>query len=200
MAAPSVRPSVATYSYLRASRFDPRDAGLALETSGGPAPHPRFFDGYLGAPAAVAAGLLAVTAVAMNRYDRTAEGGAGGLDPVVTSGDGRLRFESFSRCNGVYARLDVLPAGLDGDILGHGTTNVDVNPPLRAALTRVRGLDPIHLGVGPDEVTVRTFDGELVERKVPLPVRWLRGFAEAQAITAGFEARAELARAGGDGE
>src|SRR4029453_2012794 len=105
----------------------------------------------------------------------------------------RLRFESFSGCCGVYARLDVLPAGIDGEIVAHGTTNVDVNLPLQRALARVGRADPMHLAVGPDDLTVTTFDGKLVERKVPLPSRWLRGFAEAQGLTARSDPRAELA-------
>ncbi len=114
------------------------------------------------------------------------------LDPVVTGSRGRLRFESFSGCCGVYARMDVLPAGLDGEISGHGTTNVDVNPPLREALARVGGIEPLHVAVGPDDLTVSTMDGSVVERKVPLPGRWLRGFAEVHVLTAGFEPRAEI--------
>ncbi len=47
----------------------------------------------------------------------TAERAAAIRDPVVTSHEDRLRFESFSGCCGVYARLDVLPGGLDGDVL-----------------------------------------------------------------------------------
>ena len=54
----------------------------------------------------------------------------------------------------------------------------------------------MHVAVGPDELTVTTIDdGPLVERKVPLPGRWLRGFAEAQVITAPFEPRAEVSGA-----
>jgi len=118
--------------------------------------------------------------------------GPGHLDPVVTGSRDRLRFESFSGCCGVYARLDTLPAGIDGDVVEHGTTNVDVNNPLREALARVGGLDPLHLSVGPDDLTVSTMDGPVVEKKVPLPVRWLRGFAEVQILAAAFEPRAEI--------
>jgi hypothetical protein len=103
-----------------------------------------------------------------------------------------LRFESFSAVCGVYARLDVLPPGIDGEITAHGTTNIDVDPPLQRALTRVGPVDPLHLAVGPDDLTVSTFDGPLVERKVPLPSRWLRGFAEAQVLTSRFDPRAEI--------
>lgn len=87
---------------------------------------------------------------------------------------GLLRLESFSGSCGVYARLDILPPGLDGDDIGHGTTNVDVNPPLRRALAVLGGLDPLHLTVGPDQLEVRTFDGRFVEKRVPLPKRWRR--------------------------
>jgi hypothetical protein len=179
----------AAYAYLGSSALAP-GGGLTLQTSGGPAEHPRFFTGFLTAPGAAAAGLLAVAEVARTRYYRPVS--AASLDPVVTAGSDRLRFESFSGCCGVYARLDVLPGGIDGDIVAHGTTNVDVNLPLQRALTRVGRADPIHLAVGPEDLTVTTFDGPLVERKVPLPSRWLRGFAEAQVLTARFDPRAEL--------
>lgn len=168
---------------------------LALETSGGATPagevaNPRFFSGFLTAPAAAATALLAVADVAAARYYRPSANAS--LDPVVTADGDRLRLESFSGCCGVYARLDVLASGLDGDDVGHGTTNVDVNLPLRRALAGLGGLDPLHLAVGPEELTVKTFDGEFAEKKVPLPERWLRGFAEAQALAAGLALRAEV--------
>lgn len=56
-----------------------------------------------------------------------------------TSNGDRVRFEAFSGCCGVYARMDVLEGGLDGDILGRGTTNVDINPPLRVYTVRGNG-------------------------------------------------------------
>ncbi|WP_055590816.1 SWIM zinc finger family protein [Streptacidiphilus griseoplanus] len=189
--------AVQTYAYLRPSAVQsaPGGSSLALETSGGATPaglvaHPRFFDGFLTSPQAAAAALLAVADVAAARYYRPLLPAS--LDPVVTGNGDRLRFESFSGCCGVYARLDVLSAGLDGDDIGHGTTNVDVNNPLRDALARIGSADPLHLRVGPDDLTVTTFDGPVVEKKVPLPDRWLRGFAETQVIAAGFDLRAEL--------
>ncbi|GIG88716.1 SWIM zinc finger family protein [Plantactinospora endophytica] len=180
--------AVQTYRYLGPSVLRPD--GLALQTSGGPVANPRFFSGFLTTPRAAAAGLLAVAEVARSRYYRPADPAS--LDPVVTGSRDRLRFESFSGCAGVYARLDALPAGIDGEIVAHGTTNVDVNPPLRAALARVGGLDPLHLSVGPDDLTVSTLDGPVVEKKVPLPGRWLRGFAEVHVLAATFEPRAEI--------
>jgi hypothetical protein len=189
-----------SYSYLRPSAVRDSTAGrmLALETSGGATPageaaNPRFFSGFLTAPIAAATALLAVADVAAARYYRPGAGTS--LDPVVTADGDRLRLESFSGCCGVYARLDVLASGLDGDDVGHGTTNVDVNLPLRRALAGLGGLDPLHLAVGPEELAVRTFDGEFVEKKVPLPERWLRGFARLS-LTHGVE-RGSPGRAAG---
>ncbi|MGW3074446.1 SWIM zinc finger family protein [Kitasatospora sp. NPDC001132] len=189
--------SAQAYAYLRPSAvLDGADGRrLDLATSGGATPlgaaaNPRFFAGFLADPAPAAAALLAVADVAAARYYQPQLRAS--LDPVVTAHGDRLRFESFSGCCGVYARLDVLQAGLDGDEIGHGTTNVDVNNPLREALTRIGPADPLHLAVGPDALEVTTFDGPLVEKKVPLPERWLRGFAETQVVAAGFELRAEL--------
>ncbi|MEV6537618.1 SWIM zinc finger family protein [Streptomyces sp. NPDC051665] len=186
-----------SYTYLHPSavRASPAGRTLALETSGGATPageaaHPRFFHGFLTAPTAAAAALLTVADVAATRYYQPAAPAS--LDPVVTADGDRLRMESFSGCCGVYARLDVLASGLDGDDVGHGTTNVDINLPLRRALAALGGLDPLQLTVGPEELEVRTFDGRFVEKRVPLPERWLRGFAEAQVLAAGFALRAEI--------
>jgi hypothetical protein len=195
-----------SYNYAGASVMT--EAGvLALQTSGGvsrgaastggaspvAAAHPRFFSGFLAEAGPAAAGLLGLANVAAAHYYRKVPPWAS--DPVVTCDAERLRFESFSACCGVYARLDVLPEAIEGSHLARGTTNVDVNHALRLALGRVRGADPLRLEVGPDRLAVTTFDGTVVERKVPLPGRWLRGFAEVQALTSGFEPRATLAAA-----
>ncbi|MFI1561463.1 SWIM zinc finger family protein [Streptomyces sp. NPDC020490] len=189
--------SLQAVAYRRPSVLESAPDGrrLGLETSRGATPagatdHPRFFAGFLTSPQVASAGLLAVADVAAARYYQPQLRAS--LDPVVTGNGDRLRFESFSGCCGVYARLDVLEAGLDGGEVGHGTTNVDVNNPLREALSRIGTDDPLHLRVGPEELAVTTLDGPVVEKKVPLPDRWLRGFAEAQVIAAGFDLRAEL--------
>ncbi|MDX2291266.1 MULTISPECIES: SWIM zinc finger family protein [Streptomyces] len=193
--------SVQALAYARPSSLESTASGrlLGLETAGGMTPrgaeaHPHFFAGFLAAPQIAARGLLAVADVAAARYYQRTRPGS--LDPVVTGNGDRLRFESFSGCGGVYARLDVLDEGLGGTETGHGTTNVDVNNPLREALSRMSGDDPMHLRVGPDEMAVATLGGSVVEKKVPLPDRWLRGFAEAQVASARFDLRAELTGAG----
>lgn len=189
--------AVQAYAYLRQSavRSTPEGDRLSLETSGGATPagaqaHPRFFEGFLTSPQAAASALLSVADVAATRYYQRLSPAS--LDPVVTGNGDRLRFESFSGCCGVYARLDVLGEGLDGGDVGHGTTNIDVNNPLREALARTGSSDPLHMEVGPDDLTVTTLDGPVVEKKVPLPDRWLRGFAETQVIASGFDLLGEV--------
>ncbi|TDC33559.1 SWIM zinc finger family protein [Kribbella albertanoniae] len=181
------------YNYVRPSTltFGDGQADMMLATSGGRTAtghdaHPVFFDGFLGHPEQAAAALLAVAKVARTRF-YTPPGMVAAIlraaDPVVTSNGDRLRFESFSACCGVYARYDALPGSLDGALLDTGTTNVDFNPPIRDALARISGLEPLHLQVGED-VAVRTLDAAVIEKKVPLPERWLKGFAEVQLASA----------------
>ena len=184
------------YRYGAPSRLD-EGAGLALATSGGSTPegeaaHPYFFSGFMERPDVVAAGLLAVARVARTRFYVppgmvVAPGGGltriGMLDPVVTSTAEGLRFESFSVCCGVYARLDVEALALDATHCAVGVTNVDVNQPLRAALASLRAGEPLHLGVGEEGLTATTLDEEVTEEKVPLSLRWLKGFAETQMLS-----------------
>jgi SWIM zinc finger len=186
-----------TYSYLAPSSVATEDgrSELTLATSGGPESHPYFFTGFLGRPQQTAQALLVVAEVARTRYyepPQMVRARILAADPVVTSNGDRLRFESFSACAGVYARLDLEPGVLDGRPSAWGTTNVDFNPPMRAALARVREADAMLLHVGHDEVRVTTLAGSAVERKVPLPERWLKGFAEVQVASSHMVLRNEL--------
>jgi SWIM zinc finger len=128
--------------------FDPSHS--RGRTSSGTVAYPRFFTGFLTCPEPSSRALLTVANVARARHfvPMTAQRLAINRDPVVTSSRDRLRFESFSSCCGVYARYDVLGDGLDGELHDHGTTNVDVNAPLREALARVGPGAPLHLPVG----------------------------------------------------
>lgn len=177
-----------------AGRPDVRLSTSGGQTAHGLAEHPRFFDGFIGHAEQMAAALLAVARVARTRYYVPPGMLAAVLraaDPVVTSNGDRLRFESFSACCGVYARLDVLPGALDGPTLDTGTTNVDFNPPMREALAGVAGLDPLHMSVGQD-VTVTTIEAAVTEKKVPLPERWLKGFAEVQVAASQMQPVVEI--------
>ena len=92
----------------------------------------------------------------------------------------------------MYARLDLMAQALDDSHLGLGTTNIDINPPLAAALAAIRPDDPLHLQVGASQVDMSTPSGTHSERKVDLPERWVRGLAETQSLAAGLPLRAEL--------
>jgi hypothetical protein len=189
------------YRYARASTVSPEPGRpeVVLATSGGrtssgPDEHPRLFDGFLEHAEQSATGLLAVADVARTRFYVPPGMLARVLrhaDPVITSDGDRLRFESLSPCCGVYARLDVLPDGLDRATAASGTTNVDLNPPVRAALAGVVGGEPLHLEVGED-LTVTTLDAAVVERRVPLPRRWVAAFGEVQHACAGLRPVAEV--------
>ena len=105
-------------------------------------------------------------------------------DPVVTCGLARVRFEAFSQCCGAYGRVDLLENAMEGEILNRGTTNVDFNPPMRAGLARLSDAGPARITVGADRVELESGRAQVVERKVKLPERWLRGFVEVQAFQA----------------
>ena len=116
-------------------------------------------------------------------------------DPVLTWGQDTLRVEGFSSCAGIYVRADVHEAALEPTDMRPGTTNVDFNAPMRAALGRTRDTDGLALEVGTDGVTVEHDGVATHERTVKLPLRWLRGFGEAQAVQARMQPRLQLDRA-----
>jgi hypothetical protein len=167
--------------------------GITTETTERAAAHPYFFKGFLTRPAPAAAGMLACAAIARSRYYHAPGSKVAAVirDPVVTSNGDRLRFESFSGCCGVHARLDLLPDALGETPRACGTTNVDFNQPMREALAGAAG-GPVLLSVGTDEVAVTTMQGRAAERKVPLPNRWLKGFGEVQALAVGMTVVAKL--------
>lgn len=161
----------------------------------------RFFEGRLEHPEETAKLLIGLMSVVQARYHipsamlaKMAEQ----WDPVVTAGAERLRFEGFSACCGVYGRVDLHPGSVRDETFGKGTTNVDFNPPMLAALARVGPTDPVHLAVGREGVELQTQTGSVVERKVELPVRWLKSFVEVQAsqrrMTLAFEVPGPVAQ------
>jgi len=174
------------FRYPFSSQFDPAASTLRLATfSDGDTTSPFFFQGQIAKPKQTAELLRAIMTVVQSRFHIPAAMLGRVLaeaDPVVTANDDRLRFEGFSSCCGAYARLDLLEAAFDGEISGRGTTNVDFNQPMLAALARVKATDELSLAVGPDSVVLRNNDAEVVEKKVKLPVRWMKGFLEVQSV------------------
>jgi SWIM zinc finger len=149
-----------------------------------------FFSGWVTRPRIVAQMLLAVAAIARSTYFRPVTSRM--LDPVLTSGDGRLRVESFSSCCGVYARADLLPDGLADVRVGSGTTNVDFNDAMRHALSKVDDDTDLRLSVGDEGVHVVTRAATAFERKVKLPTRWVKGLGESALAQVGMRRVASL--------
>lgn len=101
-------------------------------------------------------------------------------DPIVTAGNNQIRFEGFSHCAGVYARVDVLENGQDGEFIENGTTNVDFNTPLISELGKIKKNDNLILSVGKKEVGFHKGEESFIERKVPLPNKWIKGLTTVQ--------------------
>lgn len=151
------------------------DLGLALApalTPEGLVEAPTFFSGFAAHPLVLARGLLSLADVTATRYFQFAP--ASLRDPVLTAHGDRLRAECFSACNGVYARLDLLPDAFDTGELAHGTTNVDINLATRSALAKVGRGQLLHLDIGATGLTVSTPQATVVERPVEMPARWVR--------------------------
>ncbi|MEX0867299.1 MAG: SWIM zinc finger family protein [Pirellulales bacterium] len=154
-----------------------RGFGLQLATCGAKHEQPHFFDGKLLAPRETGEMLFVLSDVVRTHFflPRPAM-----LDPVVTSNESILRFEGFSGCCGVYARVDIPAEAFECEHLLRGTTNVDFNNPMRAALARLRDHDEARLAIGDEGVELSRADDKIFEKKVKLPIRWLKGFSEVQ--------------------
>src|ERR1700761_6927746 len=78
---------------------------------------PCFFWGRLTDPYVTARCLLTLSNVVQSSFNLSPFERSLLKDPIVTAGNERLRFEGFSHCAGVYARVDVLPGGHDGEFI-----------------------------------------------------------------------------------
>jgi len=108
-------------------------------------------------------------------------------DPVATVGASAVRFEGFSACCSAYIRLDLDDGALDVENRQKGTTNVDFGPELRGALSAVTSDTQMGLSIGAEAVEIVTDGDAIIEKKVSLPLRWVKGFAEVQVAIAGME-------------
>ncbi|BAP29981.1 SWIM zinc finger protein [Chryseobacterium sp. StRB126] len=174
-----------TYNYSRSSSFVKKDdleelflaqySEIQKNTD-----IPCFFWGNVGQPFILARCLITLSNIVKSSFNLSPFQMALLKDPIVTAGNERLRFEGFSHCAGVYARVDVLPDGLNGEFLENGTTNVDFNQPMITALGSIRPNENIMLSVGEKEVGLYREEKKVVERKVPLPVKWIKGLGTVQ--------------------
>jgi hypothetical protein len=171
------------------------DHGLHLAAACASPERAPLYEGRLTTPQPAARALFALGQIADARFYvppgmlRTILAAA---DPVVTVGAGVLRFEGFSRCCSVYARVDVLPDGHDADELRHGTTMVDFGPRLRGALGKLRLAGRLGLSVRHEGLGVHTEAGEHFEKRIDLEDRWLRSFLHLAAYSHRLERRGTL--------
>ncbi|GAB2657870.1 SWIM zinc finger domain-containing protein [Flavihumibacter cheonanensis] len=151
--------------------------------------NPCFFWGRLKDPHTTARCLIALSNVVQSSFSLSPFEMAKLKDPIVTAGNEKIRFEGFSHCAGVYARVDVLPDGHDGEFIDTGTTNVDFNQPMISSLSRISKSEHMLLSVGSKEVSIIAGNRKVVERKVPLPVKWIKGLTSVQLFLADTEHR-----------
>jgi len=173
---------IQTVAYRRPSALD--GGRLALQTAGG---GPYLFAGTLTEPRASAVALAVLADLAGTDFRRA---GPAAHDPIVTGGDDRLRAEALTACGGVYARLDLLPAALDGEFPEPGSAAVDVNPALCDALSRVGAAEALRLTVGADDPA--SSGQKPVRKRVPAPERWLHALAGAVPTASGMDLRTQL--------
>ena len=168
-----------TYRYAFASSFDTLATGssLCLSTSSGKSQNPYFFEGRIKQPRLVADMMLVLSQVVRTHFFQPRPPM---MDPVLTSSESILRLEGFSGCCGVYVRADLPASMFEGELKEKGTTNVDFNDPMRMALTRVKDQDRVQFAVGKEGVVLSTENETVIEKKVKLPIRWIKGFSEVQ--------------------
>ena len=174
-------------------------SGIFLAASSSGRSTAPFFSGYLAAPRRGADLILTLVHVVQTRF-YTPPGMVQRLilqrDPVITCGSGMLRLEGFSACCGVYARVDFHGRAFDTDRLEPGTSNVDFNPPMRAAMARLRDDERARVEVSAAGFTLASeLSGDAFERRVELPVRWVKGFVEVQAHQARMDRRFQISGA-----
>jgi len=141
---------------------------------------PCFFWGKLNNPYELSRCLITLSNVVQSSFNLSPFQLALLKDPIVTVGNNQIRFEGFSHCAGVYARVDVLENGQEGEFIENGTTNVDFNTPLISELGKIKKNDDLVLSVGQKEVGFHKEGKSFIERKVPLPNKWIKGLTTVQ--------------------
>lgn len=141
---------------------------------------PCFFWGKLNNPYELSRCLITLSNTVQSSFNLSPFQLALLKDPIVTAGNNQIRFEGFSHCAGVYARVDVLENGQDGEFIENGTTNVDFNTPLISELGKIKKNDDLILSVGQKEVSFHKDGESFIERKVPLPTKWIKGLTTVQ--------------------
>lgn len=155
---------------------------------------PCFFWGHLADPYITARCLITLSNVVQSSFNLSPFEIAKLKDPIVTAGNETIRFEGFSHCAGVYARVDILPGGYEGEFPDNGTTNVDFNQPMISALSKIARSERVLLAVGKKEVSIEKGNEKIIERKVPLPEKWIKGLTTVQLYMSESEQQLKLTK------
>lgn len=189
------------YRYHTASSVQQLNGASLLSLAGSPnstgEPNPTYFAGQIAQAQKTAMCLIAVSDVVGKRYYIPPSMLARILreaDPVITVHEDALRFEGFSACGSTYIRLDIDQSACDVEKTNFGTTNVDFGGDMRAALSSVTANDSLQVNVRADGFEMHSESNSAIEKKVDLPIRWIKGFAEVQIHQASMQHRFTLKR------
>ena len=116
--------TILNYQYQTVSTIDSDNLFLSKFSEVQKNAAPCFFWGKLTNPYALSRCLINLSTIVQSSFNQPP---SVLKDPIVTAGNEKIRFEGFSQCAGVYARVDVLQGGHEGEFLESGTTNVDFN-------------------------------------------------------------------------
>lgn len=104
------------------------------------------------------------------------------LDPIVSVHPDEVLFEVFSKDEGCYAKLGVQwdAFELDGALV-HGTTNVDFTSALHDGVQKMRSYRETRFSLGGESLGLEVEGSPpVIEKKIPVPDTWVRGFLQVQ--------------------
>lgn len=104
------------------------------------------------------------------------------LDPIVSVQPDATFFEAFSTDESTYARVTLPHTALDSkEAPICGTTNIDFSLALEREFARARTYRDLSLTVGSKSVSVDLGVSAVQEKKIDLPMSWVKGLVEVQA-------------------
>ena len=104
------------------------------------------------------------------------------LDPIVSVQPDATFFEAFSADESTYARVTLPHSALDSaEPPVCGTTNIDFSLALEREFARARSYRELSLTVGSKSVSIDLGVSSVQEKKIDLPMSWVKGLVEVQA-------------------
>ena len=173
-----------TYKYPRPSKLE--GGSLSLASYNEVENQPYFFSGRIAFPDLFSQQLGLLHQIVQTHFFKPMPAQ---LDPIVTCSDEYVRFEGFSSCCGVYVRMDCITGGFDIDHLSNGTTNVDFNSGMQVAIRKLASSKESSLQIGTDEFVLHDDSGSISEKRVKLPLRWLKGLGDIQNLQSKLDHR-----------